>query len=97
MSGGEVTGRTRIRVIYHGRVQGVFFRATSREIARDYDVVGFVRNLPDGTVHLEAEGPPDQVRAFLDAVANHFRANITRADEETLPAQGREARFEIRY
>ncbi|MEE3179555.1 MAG: acylphosphatase [Verrucomicrobiota bacterium] len=38
------------RVIFSGRVQGVGFRYTTREIATGFDVVGAVRNLPDGTV-----------------------------------------------
>ena len=38
------------RIIYSGRVQGVGFRWTAKELARGYDVLGTVRNLPDGTV-----------------------------------------------
>lgn len=46
-----------IRVI--GRVQGVFFRASTLEMARKLDVNGFVRNEPDGSVFIEAEGKPE--------------------------------------
>lgn len=72
------------RVIYHGRVQGVGFRATTRHIARGYQVAGFVRNLADGTVELVAQGQPQEVRRFLDHVSRQFGPNITAADETRL-------------
>jgi len=53
------------RVIFSGRVQGVGFRYTTREIATGFDVVGVVRNLPDGTVELEIMGETDEVEAYL--------------------------------
>ena len=39
-----------------GKVQGVFFRASTREVASKLGLVGFVRNEPDGGVYIEAEG-----------------------------------------
>lgn len=45
----------------HGRVQGVFFRASSRDRARQVGASGWVRNCPDGTVELWVEGDPDAV------------------------------------
>jgi len=53
------------RVIFSGRVQGVGFRYTTREIATGFDVVGAVRNLPGGTVELEIMGETDEVEAYL--------------------------------
>ena len=41
------------QVIYSGRVQGVGFRFTTRQIASGYEVNGWVKNLPDGRVELE--------------------------------------------
>ncbi|HVR29866.1 MAG TPA: acylphosphatase, partial [Thermoanaerobaculia bacterium] len=46
-------------------VQGVWFRAAARERATELGVAGFARNLPDGRVELEAEGPPARIEAFL--------------------------------
>ena len=46
----------RATVFYAGRVQGVGFRYTAREIACGYDVAGYVCNLPDGRVELVVEG-----------------------------------------
>lgn len=55
----------RVNVLYSGRVQGVGFRATARAIASGHGLSGWVRNEPDGTVQLEAQGPQDSVEAFL--------------------------------
>jgi acylphosphatase len=55
----------RRRVIVRGRVQGVGFRWFVREHARTLRLSGWVRNLPDGMVELEVEGPPDRVRELM--------------------------------
>jgi acylphosphatase len=60
------------RVTYSGTVQGVGFRYTARRIAQGYDVAGYVRNLPDGTVELVAEGEAGVVERFLNAVASRM-------------------------
>ena len=56
------------RVFYEGRVQGVGFRWTARNLAKEFDVTGTVRNLPDGRVELVATGEPAEVTTFLDAM-----------------------------
>jgi acylphosphatase len=55
----------RIRAIVSGRVQGVSYRASTRVEARRLGLVGWVKNLPGGTVELEAEGPEDAIAALL--------------------------------
>ena len=67
--------RKRARVYYSGRVQGIGFRYTAREVACGYEVTGFVRNLPDGRVEMAAEGDEEEVAAFLDAI-NKIPAGI---------------------
>ena len=68
------------RVIFEGRVQGVGFRYTTKDIARGFDVRGSVKNLPDGTVELLIDGEAEEVAAFLkeiaeeSAVSHHIRA-----------------------
>jgi len=59
----------RVTVLYSGRVQGVGFRYTVRQLARGYDVVGTVRNLSDGRVELVAEGAKAELDAFLEGIA----------------------------
>lgn len=54
------------RAIVHGRVQGVFFRDTTRREAESRGVAGWVRNRSDGTVEAVFEGDPEAVEAALD-------------------------------
>ncbi|MFB6151379.1 MAG: acylphosphatase [Haloarculaceae archaeon] len=58
--------RTRAHVYVRGRVQGVFFRATTRDRARERDVHGWVRNLDDGRVEAVFEGTEDAVEAMVE-------------------------------
>ena len=55
----------RIRVTVAGRVQGVFFRAATQDMARSLGLAGWVRNLPDGRVELLAEGTDAAVSELL--------------------------------
>lgn len=54
---------------FSGRVHGVGFRAATHNLARGFDVVGSVRNVPDGRVHLVAEGDKLELEDFLQAIA----------------------------
>ncbi len=58
------------RAIYEGRVQGVGFRYTVKQIAMGYDVIGNIRNLADGTVELNLMGEIDEVKEFLDEISD---------------------------
>jgi acylphosphatase len=74
------------RVIFEGRVQGVGFRYTVKDIARGFDVCGWVKNLPDGSVELQAMGEPGELDDFIReiteespvarGVKNHFVETI---------------------
>lgn len=87
----------RVRVIYRGRVQGVGFRATCAAIARRWTLSGFVRNEPDGSVSLEAQGTPSDVDQFLAAVAAHMQANISTAESSELPTVSEDFQFRVTY
>jgi acylphosphatase len=79
----------RVTVHYSGRVQGVGFRATVRNLARGYDVTGTVRNLPDGRVELIAEGEKAEVAAFLEGIAtSDLSSYISNRPESWSDAQG---------
>lgn len=53
-------------IVISGRVQGVFFRATSKAVADQLGVKGTARNNPDGTVAIEAEGDDFSLELFLE-------------------------------
>jgi acylphosphatase len=56
----------RRRVVVHGRVQGVFFRDSTRRLALERGVSGWVRNTWEGTVEAVFEGPPDGVERLVE-------------------------------
>jgi acylphosphatase len=58
--------RVRVHVWVSGRVQMVFFRASTQHVAREAGLAGWVRNLPDGRVEAVFEGPSDAVRGLVD-------------------------------
>lgn len=87
--------RTRRHVIYHGRVQGVGFRAAAASIARRHAVTGWVRNLADGTVELEVEGEAGEVQAVLDAIAAEMAWGITRAESREITPRNEAGDFAI--
>lgn len=92
--GGKRVCRQRI---YHGRVQGVGFRYTTVSIARSFPVTGYVKNLPDGTVELVAEGDENSVVRFLQEVEAYFQQNIRDVESEDLSPRGEFSQFEVRY
>lgn len=61
-----MTVRTHAHVYVSGRVQGVFFRATTRDTAREHGVDGWVKNLADGRVEAVFEGPEEAVEAMVE-------------------------------
>lgn len=73
-------------VTYSGRVQGVGFRATASVTAGRYDVTGWVRNEPDGTVRLEVQGRTEEVEAMLRTLAARMHGHVTgvRTEEGTV-------------
>ena len=86
------------QVFYEGRVQGVGFRFTVRHIAEGFDVTGWVRNLADGRVELQVTGDENEVRAFLDQVAQSELHSLIRKQTENKLNEPVAARsFEIRY
>ena len=65
------------QVFYEGNVQGVGFRYSVRQVAKGFDVTGWVRNLADGRVELQAGGDEEELSAFLEAInRSELRAHI---------------------
>ncbi len=87
----------RREIYFTGRVQGVGFRYTARDIAADFAVAGFVRNLDDGRVHLIAEGESAEIDAFLARLATRMQPNIRHVDQRMSESTGEFTAFEIRF
>jgi acylphosphatase len=64
-AGTGVPSRVRVRAVVSGRVQGVWYRESCRREAERLRVAGWIRNNPDGTVELEAEGARPAVEELL--------------------------------
>ena len=73
--------RGRLQVFYSGRVQGVGFRHTVKQVAAGYDVTGTVRNLPDGRVELVAEGEREELEVFRQGIRDAGLAGFIRQEE----------------
>ncbi len=78
----------RLSIWYHGRVQGVGFRATCTMVARNFNVVGRVSNLADGSVEMFAEGDKPELERFRDSIAIELQRNIHSTVERWSEADG---------
>ncbi len=88
-----MTGR---QVFYEGRVQGVGFRFTVKQLARGFDVSGWVRNLDDGRVELQCSGEDEEVELFLQAIrASELKSHIRNAAVIPIPPLTGRRGFEI--
>jgi len=86
----------KVRALISGRVQGVWFRASTLEKAVEYGVHGTVRNMVDGRVELVAEGEDDRVDRLLAWAGNGPpMAAVDRVDVETLAPDGEFTEFRI--
>jgi len=89
-----MTGR---HVFFEGRVQGVGFRWTVKNLARGYDVTGWVKNLPDGRVEMQVSGETEEVDAFITAIGeSELKSHIKKSDVTVIPPPAGFHGFEIR-
>lgn len=87
--------KIRRHIIFSGYVQGVGFRYKAYYSARHYGVTGWVRNLSDGSVEMEAEGLPRDIDDMLLALEKHTWAQIDDIRCTTVPVCNDHS-FEIR-
>jgi len=81
--------RARVYARVHGVVQGVGFRHFTRQLAESFGITGYVRNVPDGTVEMVAEGGTQALKAFLEEVRIGPRfGSVGRMDIEWSEARG---------
>ena len=91
--------KLRKRYVFHGRVQGVGFRAFCREAASGLGVRGWVRNREDGAVEMEAEAaPPVLEELVLRLRTRHPWARVDRLESVDMLPRGKDAEgFDVTY
>lgn len=85
----------RYAVHFTGRVQGVGFRATARQLSVSHPVTGWVRNEPDGSVSLEVQGSDAAVEAYLTELSRIMAGRIHACDRTPLPERDSDTDFVI--
>jgi acylphosphatase len=89
----EITHET---VYFSGRVQGVGFRFNVLQIAKEYDVAGFVRNCIDGRVELQVEAMPGTIREFVEMIGERMHGFVRTVERSAVQRQPEFRGFEIR-
>ena len=88
---------TRVHAIISGKVQGVFYRASTQNEAKKLGLTGWVRNLEDGTVELEAQGDSEDVDRLLKwCRQGPPDCEVTRISSDVISEVPGEGVFEIR-
>lgn len=86
-----------LHAIVRGKVQGVWFRAWTREMGREVGVTGWVRNLPDGNVETVAQGTREQIDLFEQRLWDGPPlARVTSVDAERSETDAPLSSFEVR-
>ena len=90
--------KARLHVCFSGMVQGVGFRFTVRRIAGQYEVTGFVKNLPNGDVEVVTEGDREVVESFINDIYSSSLSNYIRnMEKDSSPATGEYSGFNIEF
>ena len=88
----------RVHLIIHGYVQGVFYRASTSDMALGLGLRGWVRNLPDRSVEAVFEGPVEKVRQAVDWCKHGPPGSrVTKVDEQWGEFKGEFKGFDVRY
>lgn len=83
-------------LFYSGRVQGVGFRYTTLQVAKEFEVAGYVTNLADGRVQVEVEGAAPEIKLFVAAVQERMHSYIRKTEQKTTKATGEFEGFQIK-
>ena len=84
-------------VIFIGRVQGVGFRFTAHRMAQRHQLTGFVRNLPDGTVEMLAQGPARDIDDCIKDIREYFGGYIRETRIIEIPSDPKYKDFRITF
>jgi len=85
----------RIRVFFSGTVQGVGFRYSTQNVARRFNVTGWVRNRSDGRVEILSEGSETELKSFIESVEEEMAGYVTQKTIEWETASGEFTGFGI--
>ena len=89
--------QTARHVVFSGRVQGVGFRYTARQVADRYDLTGWVKNLPNGNVEALFQGPEPGIQAALDELNDRFSGCIRNTKVTPQPPNPQFTAFQITF
>ncbi|MCI6756436.1 MAG: acylphosphatase [Lachnospiraceae bacterium] len=85
--------KVRRRIQFYGRVQGVGFRWKATQLARRYDLTGWVRNNEDGSVTMEVQGEHMAIFVMLSQLKNDPYIEVTRQEIKEIPIAEKEREF----
>lgn len=77
---GAMTEVTHESIFFTGHVQGVGFRYTAFQLAKEFEVTGYVKNLLDGRVQLEVEGASDEIDGLVGAIQERMHGFVRKTD-----------------
>ena len=97
MSAASTQVAQRETVLFTGRVQGVGFRYTVKNLALQHAVTGYVRNMPDGRVEVVMEGAEHERELLVQAIREKMQDYIRQVDRHTAAATGEFNNFAIRH
>ncbi len=84
-------------IFFSGTVQGIGFRYTVRQVAKESGLTGWVRNLSDGRVEMVAEGPQEKVEQAIRDIEDHFDGYIRSKDVRFEKSSDRHQEFKITF
>ncbi|MGH7791237.1 MAG: acylphosphatase [Thermodesulfobacteriota bacterium] len=91
-------GKERVHLVVRGRVQGVFYRATTQQKAIELGLAGWVRNRADGTVEVVAEGDREALENLIEwCRVGPERAQVKNVDIDWESYTGEFREFTIKY
>ena len=87
----------RKHIVFQGRVQGVGFRFRAKHAADLMGATGWVRNEPDGSVTMEIQGTPEQIKRVIEMTGEVTYVNIEEMDSKEIGTDLSERSFEYRF
>jgi acylphosphatase len=84
-------------ITFTGRVQGVGFRFTARRAAQRRQLTGYVRNIPNGSVEMIAQGRDEEIDDCIQDIKEYFSGYIKEAKIEEIPFDSKYTDFEITF